>query len=116
VDSEYEHVQDTLHAGAGLCREKTVWHVVCHAREAIAQLIRWGVAFDRDGSDFHLTQEGGFVPSRAPRADAPGTGLIEPDRGTRGNNVEIFTNHVAIDLITTAKLGRGESVRRRLRV
>lgn len=108
VDSEYEHVQDTLHAGAGLCREKTVWHVVCHAREAIAQLIRWGVAFDRDGSDFHLTQEGGHSFRRVLHvADATGhavsSNLIREARATA--NIEMFTNHVAIDLITTAKLG-----------
>ncbi len=108
VDSEYEHVQDTLHAGAGLCREKTVWHVVCHAREAIAQLIRWGVAFDRDGNDFHLTQEGGHSFRRVLHvADATGhavsSNLIREARAAA--NIEMFANHVAIDLITTAKLG-----------
>jgi L-aspartate oxidase len=108
VDSEYEHVQDTLHAGAGLCREKTVWHVVCHAREAIAQLIRWGVAFDRDGNDFHLTQEGGHSFRRVLHvADATGhavsSNLIREARSA--TNIEMFANHVAIDLITTAKLG-----------
>jgi L-aspartate oxidase len=108
ADSEYEHVQDTLHAGAGLCREKTVWHVVCHAREAIAQLIRWGVAFDRDGNDFHLTQEGGHSFRRVLHvADATGhavsTNLIREAR--KAPNIELFTHHVAIDLITTAKLG-----------
>ena len=108
ADSEYEHVQDTLHAGAGLCREKTVWHVVCHAREAIAQLIRWGVAFDRDGNDFHLTQEGGHSFRRVLHvADATGravsSNLIREARGAA--NIETFANHVAIDLITTAKLG-----------
>ena len=108
VDSEYEHVQDTLHAGAGLCREKTVWHVVCHAREAIAQLIRWGVAFDRDGNDFHLTQEGGHSFRRVLHvADATGhavsSNLIREARAA--TNIETFANHVAIDLITTAKLG-----------
>ncbi len=108
VDSEYEHVQDTLHAGAGLCREKTVWHVVCHAREAIAQLIRWGVAFDRDGGDFHLTQEGGHSFRRVLHvADATGhavsSNLIREARAAA--NIDMFANHVAIDLITTAKLG-----------
>jgi L-aspartate oxidase len=110
VDSEYEHVQDTLHAGAGLCRERTVWHVVCHAREAISQLIRWGVAFDRDGNDFHLTQEGGHSFRRVLHvADATGhavsTNLIREAR--QRPEIELFTNHVAIDLITSAKLGAG---------
>ncbi len=108
ADSEYEHVQDTLHAGAGLCREKTVWHVVCHAREVIDQLVRWGVAFDHDGPAFHLTQEGGHSLRRVLHvADATGhavsSNLIREARQT--NNIELFTNHVAIDLITAAKLG-----------
>src|SRR4030095_3839990 len=108
MDSEYEHVQDTLHAGAGLCREKTVWHVVCHAREAIDQPIRWGVAFDRDGENFHLTQEGGHSFRRVLHvADATGhavsSNLIRQARQTP--QIELFTHHVAIDLVTTLKLG-----------
>jgi L-aspartate oxidase len=108
VDSEFEHVQDTLHAGAGLCNERTVWQVVCHAREAIAQLIRWGVAFDRDGENFHLTQEGGHSFRRVLHvADATGhavsSNLIRQARQTP--QIELFTHHVAIDLVTTVKLG-----------
>ncbi len=108
ADSEYEHVQDTLRAGAGLCHEKTVWQVVCHARETIAQLERWGVAFDRDGEDLHLTQEGGHSFRRVLHvADATGhavaSNLIR--EAQKANNIELFTHRVAIDLITTAKLG-----------
>jgi L-aspartate oxidase len=112
ADSEYEHVQDTLHAGAGLCHDKTVWHVVCHAREVIAQLTRWGVAFDRDGNDFHRTQEGGHSFRRVLHvADTTGhavsSNLIREAR--QSANIELFTHHVAIDLITTAKLGMGSN-------
>ncbi len=108
ADSEYEHVQDTLRAGAGLCHEKTVWQVVCHARETIAQLERWGVAFDRDGDDVHLTQEGGHSFRRVLHvADATGhavaSNLIR--EAQKATNIELFTHLVAIDLITTAKLG-----------
>ncbi len=108
ADSEYEHVQDTLAAGAGLCREKTVWHVVCHAREVIDQLIRWGVAFDRDGNDFHLTQEGGHSFRRVLHvADTTGHAISSNlvREASHTPNIELFTDHVAIDLITTARLG-----------
>jgi len=112
VDSEYEHVQDTLHAGAGLCRERTVWHVVCHAREAIAQLIEWGVQFDRDTHGFHLTQEGGHSFRRVLHvADATGhamsSNLIR--EAERAPNIELFENRVAIDLITSARLGQRQN-------
>ena len=119
VDSEFEHVQDTLHAGAGLCNEKTVWQVVCHAREAIAQLIRWGVAFDRDGENFHLTQEGGHSFRRVLHvADATGHAVVvESDSPARQTpQIELFTHHVTIDLVTTAKLGGASNVVWALRV
>ena len=108
ADSEYEHVQDTLSAGAGLCREKTVWQVVCHARECIEQLIRWGVAFDRENGGFHLTQEGGHSFRRVLHvADATGhaisTNLLREARKQRC--IQLFSEYVAIDLVTTAKLG-----------
>jgi L-aspartate oxidase len=108
ADSEYEHVQDTLHAGAGLCHETTVWHVVCHAREAIAQLIQWGVQFDQDTHGFHLTQEGGHSFRRVLHvADATGhavsTNLIR--EAERAASIELFRDRVAIDLITTSRLG-----------
>ncbi len=104
ADSEFEHVQDTLSAGAGLCHNKAVWQVVSHARESIEQLIRWGVAFDRDGEAFHLTQEGGHSFRRVLHvADATGhaisSNLIRQARQAR--HIELFTHHVAIDLVTT---------------
>src|SRR5262249_54991140 len=67
-----------------------------------------GVAFDRDGNDFHLTQEGGHSFRRVLHvADTTGhavsSNLIREARQT--DRIEMFTNHIAIDLITTAKLG-----------
>src|SRR5262245_44750015 len=107
ADSEYEHVQDTLRAGAGLCRERTVWHVVCHARECIEQLIRWGVAFDRENGGFHLTQEGGHSFRRVLHvADATGHAISANvmREAKQRPSIELFQRHVAIDLVTTHKL------------
>ena len=108
ADSEYEHVQDTLHAGAGLCHERTAWHVVCHAREVIAQLMHWGVQFDQDTHGMHLTQEGGHSFRRVLHvADATGhavsSNLIR--EAERVPSIELFQNRVAIDLVTTSRLG-----------
>ncbi len=112
ADSEQDHIQDTLTAGAGLCHEPAVVHTVYHAREAIAQLERWGVRFDREDNDFHLTQEGGHSFRRVLHvADATGhavaSNLIR--EAQQRANIALFTQHVAIDLVTSAKLGRGQN-------
>ncbi len=109
-DTEYDHVQDTIRAGAGLCREKTVWHVVCHAGEAIAQLGAWGVQFDRDADDFHLTQEGGHSFRRVLHvADATGHAVSSNllREAQRRPNIEMFENRIAIDLVTSNRVGDG---------
>jgi len=108
TDTEFEHVQDTLRAGAGLSRERTAWHTVCHAQEVISQLAQWGIDFDRDGNQYHLTQEGGHSFRRILHvADATGhavsSNLIREAR--QRESIDMFTNRAAIDLITTARLG-----------
>jgi L-aspartate oxidase len=112
TDSEFEHVQDTLHAGAGLCHERAVWHVVCHAREAISQLVQWGVQFDRDTHGFHLTREGGHSFRRVLHvADTTGHALSSNliREAERAPSIDLLPNRVAIDLITTARLGRPDN-------
>jgi L-aspartate oxidase len=47
-DSPDLHLADTLAAGDGLCNEATVRRVVASAPKAIEDLVRLGVAFDRD--------------------------------------------------------------------
>ena len=58
-DSLQSHVEDTLTAGAGLCDRDVVEFTVAQAPGAIAQLTQWGVAFDQDHNEYHLTREGG---------------------------------------------------------
>ena len=47
-DSFEAHVQDTLNAGAGLCREDVVRHVVESGPGMIEALRKYGVEFDRN--------------------------------------------------------------------
>ena len=111
-DSIEAHVQDTLIAGAGLCDVDTTRHVVSHGREAIQWLIEQGVPFTRDGehaTGYHLTREGGHSQRRVIHAaDATGhavqTTLVE--RVKSHPNITLFEDHIAIDLITDAKLNR----------
>src|SRR5512142_3565659 len=54
------HVQDTLVAGAGLCKREAVEVTVREGPERIRWLLSLGVEFDEEGGDhhLHLTREG----------------------------------------------------------
>ncbi len=61
-DSPEEHLQDTLVAGAGLCRPEVVDVVVREGPERVQALIDRGVAFSRSQEDpdtYELGREGG---------------------------------------------------------
>jgi L-aspartate oxidase len=108
-DSVEAHVQDTLEAGAGLCDPKVVEFTVERGRAAIAQLEHWGVDFDREHNDFHLTREGGHSFRRILHvADATGKAITETltQRVLDHPNIELINDRVAIDLINLNKLGR----------
>ncbi|MFA7386898.1 MAG: L-aspartate oxidase [Thiohalobacteraceae bacterium] len=112
TDSIESHVEDTLAAGAGLCHSDAVRFTVERGPEAVRWLIEHGVPFTREqapaGEHFHLTREGGHSHRRVIHAaDATGaaieTSLVAAARGHRG--IRLFERHIAIDLITTSKLG-----------
>jgi L-aspartate oxidase len=116
-DSVDSHVDDTLVAGAGLCHRDIVEYVVGRARESIEWLIDQGLAFDRDehgdsssvAGGYHLTKEGGHSHRRVIHAaDATGKAVFETlaSRVLNHPNISFVTNSVAIDLLTTSKLGR----------
>ena len=107
-DSIERHVQDTLDAGAGLCLEENVRTIIEEGSETIDELVSWGTEFDRDGERFSLGREGGHSKRRILHArDTTGheiaSSLIETARNTPG--LLILEDHIAIDLITTGKLG-----------
>jgi len=113
-DSFDEHVRDTLIAGAGLCDEGVVRQVVEAAPAAVQWLIEQGASFDHEGAAYHLTREGGHSHRRVLHAaDATGRAVQEIllEKMAARLNVALFTNHIAIDLITDRRLGRaGKSV------
>ncbi|HHJ14956.1 MAG TPA: L-aspartate oxidase [Gammaproteobacteria bacterium] len=108
-DSIEAHVQDTMDAGAGLCDPEVVRYTVEHGPAAIQWLIDLGVAFTRDaGRGFHLTREGGHQHRRVIHAaDATGrvveTSLIDTVRAR--DNIDLFEQHLAVDLITGDRIG-----------
>ncbi|HWL53132.1 MAG TPA: L-aspartate oxidase, partial [Chthoniobacteraceae bacterium] len=111
-DSFDLHVQDTLTAGAGLCDEEVVRTIVTEGPERIRELIDYGVRFDgrpgEEGGEPDLAQEGGHSMRRILHArDATGREIEQSllRAVAQKPNVDVLENHMAIDLITTGKLG-----------
>ncbi|KAF0100059.1 MAG: L-aspartate oxidase [bacterium] len=108
-DSFDEHVRDTLVAGAGLCDEAVVRHVVESAPAAVRWLIGQGAPFDMEGASYHLTREGGHSHRRVLHAaDATGRAVQEIllSRMAARPNITLLRQHIAVDLITDRRLGR----------
>ena len=115
TDSFESHVQDTLTSGAGLCKESVVRTIVEEGPAHIAELIALGVKFSESdapsedgGKQLDLGREGGHSERRILHAkDVTGReierALLAAVAAQR--NIEIFENHIAIDLITSQKLG-----------
>lgn len=113
-DSIQSHKQDTLNAGAGLCDPVCVDYVIKHGPENIQWLIDQGVGFslDIDGKHYHLTREGGHSHRRVIHAaDATGKAIETTlEQKTRDHpNIHLFEYAIAIDLITSFKLGRSKN-------
>ena len=107
-DSFEQHVQDTLTAGGGLCREEAVRVTVTEGPARVRQLIDLGAEFTRDASEFgyHLTREGGHSQRRVVHA-ADLTGM-EVERtllqAAADAGVQFFEDHHAIDFILASRV------------
>ncbi len=112
-DSVDSHIRDTLDAGAGLCDYSAVKFAVSQGKASIDWLISCGVPFTRDTTahrpfDYHLTQEGGHSHRRIIHAaDATGAAIASTleQKIKEHPNIDVFEQHIAIDIITTDKLG-----------
>lgn len=113
-DSFELHVRDTLDAGAGLCKEDVVRTIVQDGPARIKELIELGMRFtEREHAangdrQYDLGREGGHSKRRILHAqDVTGREIERAllDAINRQPNISIFENHIAIDLITTQKLG-----------
>jgi L-aspartate oxidase len=112
-DSFDLHVRDTLTAGAGLCNEAVVRTIVTEGPARIQELMQLGVHFDeRDlksgESELDLGREGGHSKRRILHArDATGREIEQSliQAAQAAPNIELLENHMAVDLITTGKLG-----------
>ncbi len=115
-DSFELHVRDTLESGAGLCKEPVVRTIIEEGPARIAELIELGMHFSEreiplshGARELDLGKEGGHSKRRILHAkDITGR---EIERALLAAiaaqpNIEIFENHIAVNLITTRKLGK----------
>lgn len=105
ADSWELHEHDTLVAGAGLCDDQAVRHLVQHAPEAIRWLIQIGTNFDSSGTQLALGREGGHSVNRIVH-HADNTGF-EVERAmvaaVRTNpNIVVFQHAFVTRLISTS--------------
>src|SRR5512133_3344746 len=111
LDDEPElHVQDTLVAGAGLCKREAVEVTVREGPERIRWLLSLGVELDHeDPEKLHITREVGHSRRRVAHAkDATGR---EVERALlaacAAKGIRIVEDQVAVDVITSSKVGLG---------
>ncbi len=114
-DSFELHVQDTLRAGAGLCNEAVVRTIVEEGPARIRELIELGmrftereIPFTNGARELDLGKEGGHSKRRILHAkDMTGREIEHALLAAceRHPTIEMFEDHIAIDLITSQKLG-----------
>ena len=112
-DSIESHVEDTLRAGAGLCHRDVVETIVKQGRARIDWLLEQGVPFtttdtESGGHAMHLTQEGGHSRRRVVHAagcDRTGDQTTLLAQARRHAGITLWPDRIAINLITTGKLG-----------
>ncbi len=109
-DTIDSHINDTIDAGVELGDPEAIRFTVEHSKASIDWLIDQGVPFTRYGEsdEYHLTKEGGHSHRRIIHsADATGLAISKTLIKNASNhpNIEFFPDRVAVDIITTQKLG-----------
>lgn len=112
-DSYESHVQDTVVAGAGLCKETVVRDYVEQAPDRIHELVNWGVHFDvrkkgsEETNEIDLTREGGHSYRRILHfEDQTGLEIHRTllARVHENANITLLENFYAIDLIVNKEV------------
>ena len=118
TDSIEQHIDDTMIAGAHLCEREAVKQTVEGGKPSVDFLLKHGVQFTLDEQEqLHLTREGGHSQRRIIHAaDATGRAISPTlvQRAREKQNITIFENYIAIDLITSKKLGLKDQENRAL--
>ena len=101
-DSVQLHIEDTLHVGSGLSDKRMVKILATKGPEAIRNLLSFGVAFDKENGELHLTTEGGHSMARVLHSgDSTGKEIEHAmtESVRESPEIEVFEDCFAIDLI-----------------
>lgn len=112
-DSFQSHIEDTLNVGGSLSNAETIKYAVEHGPENIRWMQELGVPFSSEifksgQRELHLTREGGHTHRRVVHAaDATGKAISDTleNHARHHDNISFYESHIAVDLITTEKLG-----------
>ncbi len=116
-DSFDDHVQDTLKAGAGLCKEDVVRQIIQQGPDRMEELVDLGFQGTRKGEmnkqsenpeELDLGREGGHSKRRVVHSgDITGQEIIRVLRESceKHPNITILENHQAVDLIVSRRMG-----------
>ncbi|MDD3014082.1 MAG: L-aspartate oxidase [Candidatus Gastranaerophilales bacterium] len=107
-DSIDLHVQDTLNAGAGLSDPEIAEFISRNSSEVIADLITYGVNFDKNSDEkIALTLEGAHSVRRILHAGGDATGksieIALSNHVENSSNIEIYQKTQAVDLLIDSK-------------
>ena len=111
LDSFDAHLADTLTAGAGLCHQEVVEIIINAGPDCIKELMDIGVRFtyNKNGKELSLGREGGHTYNRVVHAsDLTGREIERAllDACQEHPNVSLFSDHIAVDLLTYEKEGK----------
>ncbi|HHN46132.1 MAG TPA: L-aspartate oxidase [Planctomycetes bacterium] len=102
-DSVGKHVEDTLAAGADLCREEAVRSIIADGPERLHDLLEWGAIFDRDGAGLAFGREGAHSFRRIVHAAGDQTGRelvrVLQARVEAHPRVSVLQNTFSVDLL-----------------
>jgi L-aspartate oxidase len=101
-DSVQLHIEDTLNVGSGLSNKRIVKLLAEQGPEAIRDLLSFGVNFDKENGELHLTTEGGHSIARVLHSgDSTGREIEQAmtESARENRNIEVFENCYAIDLL-----------------
>ena len=110
-DSFEAHVQDTLAAGAGLCKREAVELTVRAGPQRLRELVELGAHFSPGdgGHEFDLTREGGHTHRRIVHAqDLTGREVqraLLAAADSHHDRIDFYERHAAVDLIRSDRLG-----------
>ena len=112
-DSPQLHLEDTLHAGAGICDRAAVEFLVENAPEAIDSLLKLGVAFDRKENKLATTLEAAHSRPRVLHAqDTTGRAIIDilTAKVSEKPNIQVLPQALALSLWQNPETHRCQGV------